>query len=151
MGWFTKKRTIEERFPMSRLQALPMALGGTLAGHVLPRGGNLDQAFKSKFFGGYLLGFPHFLDEIDENIGTAVRKVIFEAILGPVDGPALCAAAMGGQRSKDGQTIRGFMSGIADGNRYFEALDKGKEATSATHSLEYAVTHGLADLNVSAI
>jgi hypothetical protein len=93
-------------------------------------------AMTSKFACGYLLGYPHHVDQIDQAYGGKIRQLIFDELFGDENGRGLFVRSMGLFLAHDDLVRLGWGCGAADGQRYFTALDQKKDATGADSSLK---------------
>ncbi len=133
MSSFSKQRELAERFPPERLSMTSLIVLGGLRMNAAERQLDWRTILESRWFGGYLLGYPHYLDEIDQQLGGAVRKLLFDNAY--ADGEKMFRHAMGHYLQEDEQTTHGHGTGIPDGTRYFSALENDADAEDTTLGL----------------
>ena len=126
-----------------------MAIGASVETCIRKSAAERDLAWGSRFVAGYLLGFPEYLDQIDQQFAGRIRKMIFDAVLGAEDGERFFQAALAHFMREDIQTKRGWGAGAADGQRYFQALENKQEATGCFDSL--AIFIEMSDLKQQAL
>jgi hypothetical protein len=117
------------------LSYLPMAVGASVETCIRQASVDREAAWGSRFVSGYLLGYPDYLDNIDERFGAAVRQLLFDSVFGPEQGKELFRASMGHFLLQDPQTNRGWGAGAPDGERYFRALETKRDAEGTSDSL----------------
>jgi hypothetical protein len=127
MSWFKRAKRIEDRFPPERLGSLPTLVALRFAKECSDRGLDRSAGLRSRFFGGYLLGFPDYVDQIDERFGGAIRKAIFDATFGREDGGSSFRKALANLSDGDEQTRRGRGAGMTDGRAFFQAVENAED------------------------
>ena len=101
--------------------------------------------WKSRFIGGYLVGYTDYLDGIDERFGAGIRAMLFKNAY-PGSDTEMFRKTAGYLLIDDEQTKRGFGAGVPDGRRYFSALESKTNATGATDSLSAMFDIGSVDI-----
>lgn len=134
MGLFGGRKPAE-RFPIERLRFLPGVLCASIMTEAERSGIARDRAITSKFACGYMMGYPHYVDEIDQTYGANIRQLIFDSVFGSDVGPELFMRTIGLFLAHDEHLRRGWGCGAADGQRYFRALEERKDATGSADSL----------------
>jgi hypothetical protein len=151
MSFFRRSRSPQDRFPPQRLSALPMLIGASVKMHIKGSGADDANIWNTKFLAGYVLGFPDYLDNIDERFGGQIRQMLFDAIHGPETGKELFSRSLALLLQEDQQVKKGWGTGAADGERYFRALDNGSDAHDATMSLKSMFEVGAVDMRQLAL
>ena len=147
MGFFSRKKTFAERFPVERLSFLTGAVGVAIELCAREHGFDSKAVWGSKFIGGYLLGYTTYLDDIDERLGGAVRQMLFDGMFGPELGREAFKKATGHFLLEDQQTKRGWGAAVPDGKRYFVALEEKRDSTDSTESLKAMFAIGTVDIS----
>jgi hypothetical protein len=135
MGLFGRRKAAD-RFPVERLQFLPGGICASIMSEADRIGFDKDRAITSKFACGYMLGYPHYVDQIDHAYGGKIRQLIFDKLFGHDDGRDLFVQSMGFFLAHDDQVRLGWGCGAADGERYFTALDQKRDANGSADSLK---------------
>jgi hypothetical protein len=147
MAFWKRPRSLQDRFPADRLAALPLAVYGAAevaaTKHGCPRG----SIANTKFWLGYLAGFPEYLDDVDQHFGGVIRKLIFDQIWGEAEGQLRFARALVLVSDGDEQARRGFGFGVPDGSRFFEAIEQGRSAEGALMGVATALELDMVDFN----
>lgn len=151
MRLFGRSDKTSKRFPVERLSYLPMAIGSAIETCALNHNLDSKSVWKSKFVGGYLLGYTTYLDTVDARLGSAIRQLLFDSLLGPENGRALFKVATGHFLLDDPQTKRGYGAALIDGERYFKSLESKQDATDFAESLKIMFTIGSVDIDQAAI
>lgn len=147
MPFWKRSRTFEERFPPDRLAAMPLAVFGAADIASTEFGHSRGAVFNTKFFLGYLAGFPDYLDEMDQRLGGMIRKILFDQWWGSDVGQLRFARALVLISDGDQQAARGFGFGVPDGSRFFEALEKQQSAEGALTGVRTALQLGSIDFS----
>lgn len=113
------------------------------------RDAGLDPALfmRTKFIGGYLIGYPGYVDSINKNAGAAIRKMLFIPWFGEAEGRRLHDSALGLIVQADQQVRLGADVGERDGTNFFRALEERRDATDSTATLKNALDLGLVDIS----
>jgi hypothetical protein len=126
-------RSISKRFPIERWQTLPMMVVGGVGIGANQFGITPEALVATRFFGGYLMGYPTYVSEVDETLGAAVRKLLFTMFFG--DQSLQVVRRINELRSiNDLQCQLGWGAAVPDGNRYFRAVEDGRDAVDGLDS-----------------
>ena len=135
LGFFSRKKNSGERFPVERLRHLTLALAASVEGCARKHQLDSQAVWGSKFIGGYLLGYPTYLDDVDERLAGLVRQMLFDGMFGADYGREAFKKAMEHLLLEDQQTKRGWGAAAPDGERYFRALEEKRDAADSMTSL----------------
>lgn len=148
MGWFRRTDTFEERL-RERLTWVCVALLLRVRSEGKKHGYDHKKVVRSRWFNGYLLGFPQPVDERDETLGAFARKFLFWNTHGD-DTDIYVRKSMSYFDVDDEQTRRGFGAGVPDGQRCWQAVADRKDLTEETFlSLASFMSMKMIDVNVS--
>jgi len=146
MGWFSRKKTIAERFPADRLAALPTIIGLGAPRAAKDADVDADAFFTSRFFSGYLLAYPSYADDASRQLGAGIRMMLFHTIHGEASGSEIHDRGMRHLMAGDEQTRKGASVGEVDGENFFKALENGDRADGATDALKMALKINVCDV-----
>jgi hypothetical protein len=110
------------------------------------RGLGLPNVTASRFFMGYLLGYPACVDQASRRRGDDIRTALFRHFYGG-DATEILAIARRKLDSDEPQTLRGAGFGQRDGLQYFHDKSAGQESKTCTAGLRSAFDLGEIDLN----
>jgi hypothetical protein len=145
MGLFGKPKKPVDRFPVERLSFLPIGLTATIIDMAGEHGFERENFMTCRFVTGYLMGYPEYVDDIDENMGSIIRQLLFDGIFGGDAGKELFQRCTGYTLLDDQQTRRGWGAGVVDGRSYFQALEQRQDATNSNNSIKLMFDTGWID------
>lgn len=116
-------------YPLERLAALSTVLRLGVPGEAQRHGVSAEAFIVSRFYAGYLLGYPRYADHISPQIGAGIRTMLFRSVHGPEIGDRFHWRTVRFLEAYDGQTLMGVEAGEEDGTSYFEALEENEVAT----------------------
>jgi hypothetical protein len=119
MGWFGRRKRPATRFPVDRWESLFM----NRMIHVMEKSKRYDvEISMTRFYAGYLVGFPNYVALHDEKLPGAIRKGLLGICYGN-ELPALIGRIEECAVLGDPQFDEGIQAGTEDGERFFKAVE----------------------------
>lgn len=143
MGFFTRRKDPADQFDSDRLKVIPLMLGAAAQAHATEHNLQRSLIATSKFYCGYLAGFPTMLDDLDQEFGASIRRFLFLSTFGSPEGEEIFQRTLGHIMLKDQQVRRGADAGEMDGKIYLNAVKAGKDAQESLGALRTAFKLGL--------
>lgn len=133
---------ISDRFPITEWEGVALLVNAGIIGAEKVLRLEAGRLHRTRFIGGYLTGYSHYVDNFDEVYGAAVRKLLFIITYGRDDASLVVRRVSELAEHGDEQVKRGWGFGAPDGQRYFQAVEARQSREGAVDSLLSAAQAG---------